>query len=247
MRLAGKAAIVTGAGTGFGEQIAHRFAEEGAMVVVADINEDNGKRVAADIEGAIYCKVDVTNTLQVRAMVQTCVAEFGGLDILVNNAGIVQKKTPLQDVLEEDFDKIFAVNVKSIFFSAVHVIPVMKKKGGVIINLGSTGAVRPRPGLTWYNASKGAVVTLTKSMAVELADDNIRVNAVNPAISDTAMLLDVLGGEDTPEGRNKLISTIPLGRMTVPKDVANAALYLSSDEAKFVTGVCMEVDGGRCI
>jgi 3-oxoacyl-[acyl-carrier protein] reductase len=217
------------------------------MVVVADINESNGKSVAADIEGAIYCKVDVTNTLQVRAMVQTCVAEFGGLDILVNNAGIVQKKTPLQDVLEEDFDKIFAVNVKSIFFSAVHVIPVMKKKGGVIINLGSTGAVRPRPGLTWYNASKGAVVTLTKSMAVELADDNIRVNAVNPAISDTAMLLDVLGGEDTPEGRNKLISTIPLGRMTAPKDVANAALYLASDEAKFVTGVCMEVDGGRCI
>lgn len=247
MRLTGKAAIVTGAGTGFGEQIAHRFAEEGAKVVVADINEDNGKRVAAAIEGAIYCKVDVTNNLHVRALVQTCVDEFGGLDILVNNAGIVQRNMPLQEVPEDDFDKIFAVNVKSIYFSALHAVPVMKQKGGVIINLGSTGAIRPRPGLAWYNASKGAVVTLTKSMAVELADDKIRVNAVNPAISDTAMLLDVLGGKDTPEGRAKLISTIPLGRMTAPKDVANAALYLASDEAEFVTGVCMEVDGGRCI
>ena len=247
MRLAGKATIVTGSGRGFGEEIARRFVEEGAKVIVADISEENGKRVASSLEGAVFCKVDVTNRLQVRTMVQTCVDEFSGLDILVNNAGIVQRNMLMQDVLEEDFDQIFAVNVKSIYYTALYAVPVMKEKGGVIINMGSTGAIRPRPGLAWYNASKGAVMSLTKSMAAELAPDKIRVNAVNPAVSDTAMLKDVLGGEDTPEGRAKLISSIPLGRMSIPKDVANAALYLASDEAEFITGVCMEVDGGRCI
>jgi 3-oxoacyl-[acyl-carrier protein] reductase len=247
MRLAGKATIITGSGSGFGEEIARRFVEEGAKVIIADINEEKGKRVASSLEGAVFCKVDVTNSLQVRTMVQTCVDEFSGLDILVNNAGIVQRNMPMQDVLEEDFDQIFAVNVKSIYLSALHAVPVIKEKGGVIINMGSTGAIRPRPGMAWYNASKGAVVALTKSMAAELAPDKIRVNAVNPAVSDTAMLLDVLGGEDTPEGRAKLILSIPMGRMATPKDVANAALYLASDEAEFITGVCMEVDGGRCI
>jgi 3-oxoacyl-[acyl-carrier protein] reductase len=247
MRLAGKATIVTGSGSGFGEEIACRFVKEGAKVIIADINEENGKRVASSLEGAVFCKVDVTNNLQVRTMVQTCVDEFGGLDILVNNAGVVQRNMPMQDVLEEDFDQIFAVNVKSIYLSALHAVPVIKEKGGVIINMGSTGAIRPRAGMAWYNASKGAVVALSKSMAAELAPDKIRVNAVNPAVSDTAMLLDVLGGEDTPEGRAKLISSIPMGRMSTPKDVANAVLYLASDEAEFITGVCMEVDGGRCI
>ena len=247
MRLAGKATIVTGSGSGFGDVIACRFVKEGATVIIADINEENGKRVASSLEGAVFCKVDVTNNLQVRTMVQTCVDEFGGLDILVNNAGIVQRNMPMQDVLEEDFDQIFAVNVKSIYLSALHAVPVIKEKGGVIINMGSTGAIRPRAGMAWYNASKGAVVALSKSVAAELAPDKIRVNAVNPAVSDTAMLLDVLGGEDTPEGRAKLILSIPMGRMATPKDVANAALYLASDEAEFITGVCMEVDGGRCI
>ena len=247
MRLAGKATIITGSGSGFGKEIARRFVREGAKVIIADINEEKGKRVASSLEGAVFCKVDVTNSLQVRTMVQTCVDEFRGLDILVNNAGIVQRNMPMQDVLEEDFDQIFAVNVKSIYLSALHAVHVMKEAGGVIINMGSTGAIRPRPGMAWYNASKGAVVTLTKSMAAELAPDKIRVNAVNPAVSDTAMLLDVLGGEDTPEGRAELISSIPMGRMSSPKDVANAALYFASDEAEFITGVCMEVDGGRCI
>ena len=247
MRLAGKATIVTGSGSGFGKQTARRFVEEGAKVIIADINEEKGKKAASSLEDAVFCKVDVTNSLQVRTMVQTCVDEFGGLDILVNNAGIVQRNMPMQDVLEEDFDQIFAVNVKSIYLSALHAVPVMKGKGGVIINTGSTGAIRPRPGMTWYNASKGAVVALTKSMAAELAPDKIRVNAVNPGVSDTAMLLDVLGGEDTAEGRARLISSIPMGRMSTPKDVANATLYLASDEAEFITGVCMEVDGGRCI
>jgi 3-oxoacyl-[acyl-carrier protein] reductase len=247
MRLAGKATIVTGSGSGFGEEIARRFVKEGAKVIIADINEENGKRVASSLEGAVFCKVDVTNNLQVRTMVQTCVDEFGGLDILVNNAGIVQRNMPMQDVPEEDFDQIFAVNVKSIYLSVLHAVPIIKEKGGVIINMGSTGAIRPRAGMAWYNASKGAVVALSKSMAAELAPDKIRVNAVNPAVSDTGMLLDVLGGEDTPEGRAKLISSIPMGRMSTPKDVANAALYLASDEAEFITGVCMEVDGGRCI
>ena len=247
MRLSGKATIVTGSGSGFGEEIARRFVEEGAKVIIADVNEEKGKQAASSLEGAVFCKVDVTNSLQVRTMVQTCIDEFGGLDILVNNAGIVQRNMPMQDVLEEDFDQIFAVNVKSIYLSALHAVPVIKEKGGVIINMGSTGAIRPRPGMAWYNASKGAVVALTKSMAAELSPDKIRVNAVNPAVSDTAMLLDVLGGEDTPEGRAKLISSIPMGRMATPKDVANAVLYFASDEAEFITGVCMEVDGGRCI
>ncbi len=247
MRLSGKSTIVTGAGSGFGEGIAHRFAEEGARVMVADINEENGKRVAGAIKNAVYCKVDVTNTLQVRAMVQTAVDEFGGLDVLVNNAGIAQRNMPMLDVPEEVFDRIYAVNVKSIYLSAIHAVPVLRKNGGVIINTASTAAVSPRPGLTWYNGSKGAVVTLTKSMAVELAKDNIRVNAINPVAGETALLAEFMGGEDTPEIRQKFINTIPLGRLSTPTDIANAALFLASDEAEFITGVCLEVDGGRCV
>ncbi len=248
MRLENKIAIITGAGSGFGEGIAARFAEEGAKVVVADIDPENGKRVAETTENAVFCQVDVTDNAEVKAMVEMAVGEFGGLDILVNNAGIAQRNGSMLDVPEDVFDRIYAVNVKSIYLSALHTVPVLRQRGaGVIINTASTAAVSPRPGLTWYNGSKGAVVTLTKSMAVELAPDNIRVNAINPVIGLTGLTADFMGGEDKPEIREKFISTIPLGRMSTPLDIANAALYFASDEAAFVTGVCMEVDGGRCI
>jgi len=248
MRLANKVAIITGAGSGFGEGIARQFAEQGARIIVADINAENGKRVAAGLDNAAFCQVDVTNRAEVKAMVDMAITEFGGLDILVNNAGIAQRNGPMLDVTEEVFDRIYAVNVKSIYLTALYAVPALRKRGGgVIINTASTAAVSPRPGLTWYNGSKGAVVTLTRSMAVELAPDNIRVNAINPVIGLTGLTADFMGGQDRPEIREKFISTIPLGRMSTPEDIANAALFFASDESAFVTGVCMEIDGGRCI
>ena len=247
MRLKDKVAIVTGAGSGFGEGIARAFADAGAKVLVADIDEQNGRRVARDIAGARFCKVDVSEGRQVKAMVKAATDAFGGLDILVNNAGIAQKRMPMLELSEDAFDRLYAVNVKSIYLTAIHAVPHLRARGrGVIINIASTAAGRPRAGLTWYNGTKGAVVTLTRSMAVELAPDNIRVVAINPVLGETGLTAEFMGG-DTPELRAKFVATIPLGRMSRPRDVANAALYLASDDADFITGACLDVDGGRSV
>jgi len=248
MRLKGKSAIVTGAASGFGEGIARRFGLEGARVLVADVDADAGRRVADDIEGAVFHETDVSRNDQVRDMVAAALHAFGGLDVLVNNAGIAQRRGPMLEVSEEAFDRLYAVNVKSIYLTALHAVPALKAGGGgVIVNTASTAAVSPRPGLTWYNGTKGAVMTLTKSMAAELAPDGIRVNAVNPVIGETGLTEEFMGGEDTPGNRRKFIATIPLGRFSTPADVAGAALYLAPDDAAFITGVCLNVDGGRCI
>lgn len=251
MRLRGKVAVITGAAAGFGEGMARRFAAEGAKLVVSDINEDGGRRVAGEIvQGggeASFVKADVSKRADVSALVESAVSTYTRLDILVNNAGYTHRNQPMLDVPEDQFDRIFAVNVKAIYLAALAAVPVMRRQGGgVILNTASTAGLRPRPGLTWYNGSKGAAITLTKSMAVELAPDRIRVNALCPVAGETAMLADFMG-EDTPENRAKFRASIPLGRLSLPEDIANAALYLVSDEANFITGVCLEVDGGRCI
>jgi 3-oxoacyl-[acyl-carrier protein] reductase len=252
MRLKDKVAVITGAGSGFGEGMARLFAEQGARVVIADINETGGKRVAQVIQQqggeALFHRADVTKDAEVKALVEAAVKKYGRVDIMINNAGYTHRNQPMLNVGEAEFDKIFAVNVKAIFLAARHVVPEMKKTGGgVILNTVSTAAIRPRPGLTWYNASKGAAQTMTKSMAAELAPEKIRVVAVNPVIGETGLLEHFMGVPDTPENRKKFLATIPMGRMSTPKDVALAALFLCSDEAAFLTGVCREVDGGRCI
>lgn len=248
MRLKDKVAIVTGAASGFGEGIARAFAEEGAAVVVADINEDAGRAIADELPNARFVACDVTDGGAVANMIGAAVESYGGLDILVNNAGTTHQKKSLLDVTEDEFDKVYATNVKSIYLGAVHGVPALQKRGGgVILNIASTAGVRPRPGLTWYNGTKGAAITLTKSMAGELAEEKIRVCAINPVIGETALLSAFMGGPDTPELRAQFISTIPLGRMARPDDIARTAVFLCSDEAEFLTGVCIEVDGGRCI
>ena len=248
MRLKDKVAIVTGAASGFGEGIAKRFAEEGAFVLISDIDEENAARVAGDIGSrARYHIADVSRLADVEKMVAAACDAFGGVDIIINNAGTTHRNKPLLDVTEDEFDRIYAVNVKSIFNAAMAGVPRLRERGGgVILNIASTAGVRPRPGLVWYNGSKGAAITLTKAMAVELAADGIRVVALNPVAGETAMLAKFMG-EDTPEKRAQFKSTIPLGRLSTPKDIANAATFLVSDEAEFLTGVCLEVDGGRCI
>lgn len=248
-QLEGRVAIVTGAGGGFGEGIAKLYAEEGAKVVVADINMDGANRVVREIgHAAIAVKADVANFDDIRNLVSIAQDKFGAVDIVVNNAGITHKNQPLLDVDEATFDRVFDVNVKSIYYMTHAVVPIMRKQGrGVILNVGSTAGIRPRPGLTWYNASKGAVNLLSKSMAVELGGDNIRVNAICPVMGATGMLELFMGAPDTPENRAKFVGTVPLGRFCRPSDVAAAALYLASDAAEFITGVEFPVDGGRTI
>ena len=251
MRLANKSAIVTGAGSGFGAGIARRYAEEGASVVVNDIDEAGATRVAAEIARAggraIVCVADVSADADVARLVQSALTEFGRLDVIVNNAGTTHRNQPMLDVTEETFDRIYRVNVKSLFLTAKHAVPHFRaQRGGVFITIASTAGVRPRPGLTWYNGSKGAAIVTSRSMAAELARDNIRVNVINPVAGETAMLADFMG-EDTPERRAQFIASIPLGRLSQPTDIATAAVFFASDEAAFITGACLEVDGGRCI
>jgi len=246
MRLKDKIAIVTGGGSGFGEGIVRKFVAEGAKVVVADRDEANAKRVA-EATGAIALRADVTQTADVKAMVDTAYTRFGGLHILVNNAGVGHLPQPLEGLAEDEFDRIVAVNMKAIYLAAKEVVPRFKaQKAGVILNIASTAGVSPRPRLAWYNASKGWAITATRAMAVELAPFGIRVVALNPVAGETPMLKTFMG-EDTPEMRAKFLATIPIGRFSTPEDLGNAACFLCSDEASMITGVAMEVDGGRCI
>ncbi|HEY2928594.1 glucose 1-dehydrogenase [Piscinibacter sp.] len=246
MRLEGKVAIVTGGGSGFGEGIVKKFVAEGAKVLIADRDEANAERVA-DATGARWVRADVANAADVRAMLDAASDAFGSLHILVNNAGVGHLPQPLEALPEDEFDRIVAVNMKAIYLAAREVVPRFKTQGGgVILNIASTAGVSPRPRLAWYNASKGWVITATRAMAVELAPFGIRVNALNPVAGETPLLKTFLG-EDTPETRAKFLSTIPLGRFSTPEDLGNAACFLCSDEASMITGVAMEVDGGRCI
>ena len=247
-RLQGKVAIVTGAAAGFGEAMARRFVQEGAKVVLADLDGEIANQIASDLgDSAIACKVDVSVEVDIKKAIDLADQKFGKLNILVNNAGFSHRNCPMESVDEETFDRIFGVNAKAIYFAVRHALPILKKEGGgSIINTASTAGLRPRPGLTWYNASKGWVITATKSLAVELANQNIRVNALCPVAGETGMLPLFLG-EDTPERREQFRSTVPLGRLSQPEDISNAALWLASDEAEFITGVALEVDGGRCI
>ncbi|MGJ8627134.1 MAG: SDR family oxidoreductase [Sulfitobacter sp.] len=248
MRLTGKTAIVTGGASGFGAGIVRRFLQEGAKVMIADINGDAAKQLKQEMgDHALACTVDVGDGASVNTMAAAALEVWGHVDILVNNAGITHMPAPLEDVSEDDFDRVVRVNMKSVYLSARALVPFMKKRGaGAILNIASTAGVSPRPRLNWYNASKGWMITATKTMAIELAADGIRVNALNPVAGETPLLKSFMG-EDTPEIRAKFLSTIPLGRFSQPEDMGNAALFLCSDEASMITGVAMEVDGGRCI
>tara|TARA_R110002020_G_scaffold4977_7_gene21329 strand:- start:2620 stop:3366 length:747 start_codon:yes stop_codon:yes gene_type:complete len=248
MRLEGKTALVTGGASGFGAGIVRKFLDEGARVAIADINADAAAEFASGLgDRAIAITVDVSKNDSVEAMAAAVLGRFGHLDILVNNAGITHLPTALEEVSEEDFDRVLAVNAKSVYLTARHFVPGMKQRGaGAILNVASTAGVSPRPRLNWYNCSKGWMITATRTMAVELAPSGIRVNAINPVAGETPLLKSFMG-EDTPEIRAKFLSTIPLGRFSTPEDMGNAACFLCSDEASMITGVAMEVDGGRCI
>lgn len=251
-RLKNLVAVVTGGGSGFGESICHAFADEGARIIVADFNPAAGPRVTQALQAqgheAEFCQVDVSQSVDMARLVEAAVKRFGRIDVMVNNAGMSHPNQPMLQVTEAEFDRLYQVNVKSIYLSAVHCVPVFRRQGGgCFINIGSTAAVRPRPGLSWYNGSKGAVVLLTKSLAVELAPEKIRANAINPAIAETPLLTTFMGADDTPENRARFIASIPLGRLCRPADVANAAVFFADPASEFITGTCLEVDGGRCI
>jgi 3-oxoacyl-[acyl-carrier protein] reductase len=245
MRLKGKTAIVTGAASGFGAGIARRFSEEGAQVIVADINDADGAKIAREVEGK-FVHADVTRGEDWAKLVASAGSQ---LDIVVNNAGWTHRNKPYLEVTEAEFDRVYAINVKSIYLSAIHAVPVFRKRGrGCFVNIASTAGIRPRPGLTVYNSSKGAVITMSKSMAGEFGKDRIRVNCVNPVFSpETALSAEFAGGAVTDEAKARFLATVPLGRFSTPLDVANACLYLASDEAEFISGVCVEVDGARCV
>jgi 3-oxoacyl-[acyl-carrier protein] reductase len=252
MRLTGKTAVVTGGGSGFGEGIAKTYAREGANVVVNDLNGAAAERVASEIAlaggKAIAVSGDITRGEDWQQLRRAALEDFGSVEIVVNNAGTTHRNKPVLDVSEAEFDRVYAVNVKGIYWSVREFVPYFRERGGgVFVNIASTAGVRPRPGLVWYNGSKGAVIVASKSLAVELGADRIRVNCVNPVIGETALLPEFMGMEDTPENRRTFLATIPLGRFSTPQDIANACVFLASDEAAFVTGVCLEVDGGRCV
>ena len=248
-QLTNKVAIVTGAASGFGAEIARQYVAEGARVAVADINEDGARAVAGGLgDNAIAVRCDVTQRADVQRLVDTTVQRFGTLDIVVNNAGTTHRNQPLLDVDEATFDRVFAVNVKSIYHMTHAVVPLLRaKRSGVILNVGSVAGIRPRPGLTWYNASKGAVNLLSKSLAVELGPDGIRVNAICPVMGESALLESFMGMPDTPENRKKFIATIPMGRLAKPSDIAAVAVFLASDAAEFISGVEFPVDGARTV
>jgi 3-oxoacyl-[acyl-carrier protein] reductase len=251
MRLKGKVAIITGGAQGFGLGIAERFAQEGCSLVIADVQGEAAEKAVATLLAhgvpVVAQQADVSKSADWDELVNATLVAFGRLDIVVNNAGVSHKNQPMLDVSEAEFDRVYATNVKSIYLSAKHCVPVFRSQGGgCFVQIASTAGVRPRPGLTWYNGSKGAVILTSKSMAVELAKDNIRVNCINPVAGETPLLATFMG-EDTPEKRALFKASIPLGRLSTPKDIANAALFLASDEAEFITGACLEVDGGRCV
>ena len=246
MRLKNKIAIITGGGSGFGAGIVKKFIQEGAKVVVADINLENAEKVAMD-SGGFAVEVDVSNSLSFKNMVDKTLEKFGKIEIMVNNAGITHLPNSMEDISEAEFDKIFAVNSKSVFFSAKYLVPKMTSiGGGNILNVASTAGISPRPNLSWYNATKGWMISATKAMAIELAPKRIRVNSLAPVAGETPLLKSFMGG-DTPEKREKFLSTIPIGRFSTPNDMGNAACFLCSEEASMITGVVLQVDGGRCI
>ncbi|HRI82503.1 MAG TPA: glucose 1-dehydrogenase [Opitutaceae bacterium] len=249
-RLQNLVAIITGGGSGFGAAMAGAFVREGAQVVIADLDLASAARIAASLgeTAALAIRTDVASNADMAALVATALARYGRIDVMVNNAGMSHPNQPMLEVGEAFFDRLFAVNVKSVYLSALHCVPVFRRQGGgSFINIGSTAAVRPRPGLCWYNGTKSAVTQITKSMAVELAPDRIRANAINPAIADTPLLTTFMGAPDTAENRAPFLASIPLGRLCTAEDVAHAAVFLAEPGSNFITGVCLEVDGGRCI
>ncbi len=248
MRLENKTAIITGGASGFGAGIAQKFINEGARVMITDLNGDAAKAMAEKLgDQALAFGVDVSDDEQMAAMTKETLRAFGQIDIVVNNAGIGHTPQPMEEVSPETFERIFAINARSVYLCARHIVPLMKtQKSGAILNVASTGGVSPRPGLSWYNASKGWMITATKSMAVELAPHGVRVNAINPVAGETPLLKTFMG-EDTPAVREKFLASIPLGRFSTPEDMGNAACFLCSDEASMITGIAMEVDGGRCV